>query len=74
MLKKYVIRDKTKGIKIDCFFEWSAYLKLALPGLAMVFFEWSNFEIGIILSGKIHKYELISFHFQCFIIDYDEKS
>ncbi|RNA42349.1 multidrug and toxin extrusion 2-like, partial [Brachionus plicatilis] len=41
------------GWKIDCLYDWNDYLKLALPGFAMLFFEWTNFEIGVIASGKL---------------------
>lgn len=41
-----------KGLSIKCLEDWKSYLKLAVPGFAMLFFEWSNFEIGIIGSGK----------------------
>ena len=40
------------GLSIKCLEDWKSYLKLAVPGFAMLFFEWSNFEIGIIGSGK----------------------
>jgi hypothetical protein len=41
-----------KGWTRECLFDWTDYLKLAIPGFAMLFFEWSNFEIGIVASGS----------------------
>ena len=46
------IKNLKKGLKIECMKDWKLYLKLALPGFAMLFFEWSNFEIGLVGSGK----------------------
>ena len=43
---------------MNCLFDWTHYLKLALPGLAMVFFEWSNFEFGVILAAKLGETDL----------------
>ena len=36
----------------ECLFDWKDYMLLALPGLAMLFFEWTNFEVGIVASGR----------------------
>jgi len=39
------------GWSTDCLYEWRIYLKLAVPGLVGLVIEWSNFEIGTLLSG-----------------------
>lgn len=46
-------RQTWSGWKIDCLFDWTEYLKLAIPGFAMLFFEWTNFEIGVIAAGQL---------------------
>jgi len=38
---------------MKCFEDWKSYLRLAIPGFGMLLFEWANFEIGVIFSGKL---------------------
>ncbi|XP_014445104.1 multidrug and toxin extrusion protein 2-like [Tupaia chinensis] len=46
------------GWTTDCFQEWGAYIRLAVPSLFMVCIEWWTFEIGTFLSGLINVTEL----------------
>lgn len=39
------------GWSKECLLDWSEYLKLAIPGFAMLFFGLANFEIGVIAAG-----------------------
>lgn len=41
-----------KGWSIQSLEDWKTYYRLAFPGFAMLFFEWSNFEIGVIGAGN----------------------
>ncbi len=49
------------GWSTDCLYEWRIYLKLAIPGLFGLVIEWSNFEIGTLLSGILN-YSLSKMH------------
>lgn len=39
------------GWSKKCLIDWTEYLKLAIPGFAMLFFGLANFEIGVIAAG-----------------------
>jgi hypothetical protein len=41
-----------EGWSMKCFEDWKSYLRLAIPGFGMLLFEWANFEIGVIFSGR----------------------
>jgi hypothetical protein len=53
-----------EGWTKECLFDWTSYLKLAIPGLAMLFFEWTIFEIGIVSAGTcflfLHRSSLVN--------------
>ncbi|CAF0725587.1 unnamed protein product [Brachionus calyciflorus] len=56
----YIIYSKMyiltwSGWTRECLYNWSEYLKLAIPGFAMLFFGLANFEIGVIAAGKLGK-------------------
>lgn len=46
------------GYQKDCLYEWSVFIKLAIPGMLMICIEWWSFEIGVFLAGLIGKTEL----------------
>lgn len=46
------------GWSFECLRGWTDYLSLALPGLGMLLFEWSIFEIGVIGSGYLGKIDI----------------
>ncbi|CAD5116782.1 DgyrCDS5631 [Dimorphilus gyrociliatus] len=46
------------GFQKECLFEWSVFVKLAIPGMIMICVEWWSFEIGVFLAGVIGKTEL----------------
>ncbi|RNA17538.1 multidrug and toxin extrusion 1 [Brachionus plicatilis] len=41
------------GWSKECLADWTEYLKLAIPGFAMLFFGLANFEIGVIAAGNL---------------------
>lgn len=55
---KKVYLTTWSGWSLKSLEDWSLYLKLAIPGMLMIFLEWSGFEIGIITSGTLSKREL----------------
>ncbi|CAF0896963.1 unnamed protein product [Brachionus calyciflorus] len=55
LLQTELYKPTWSGWKVDCLFDWTEYLKLAIPGFAMLFFEWTNFEIGVIAAGKLER-------------------
>lgn len=46
------------GLQRDSLYEWSVFIKLAIPGMLMICVEWWSFEIGVFLAGLIGKTEL----------------
>ena len=38
--------------------EWWQFLKLGLPGIAMICVEWTSFEIGAFVLGSIDEVQL----------------
>jgi Na+-driven multidrug efflux pump len=46
------------GWSFNSLHNWREYLRLALPGTGMLFFAWSNFEIGVIAAGYLGKVDI----------------
>jgi len=40
------------GWSIDCLQDWGSYMKLAIPSVFMVWFEWWIWEVGGFLAGQ----------------------
>ncbi|XP_007485857.1 multidrug and toxin extrusion protein 2-like isoform X1 [Monodelphis domestica] len=41
------------GWSAECFQEWGAFIRLAVPSMLMVCIEWWTFEVGTFLTGMI---------------------
>ncbi|XP_062261536.1 multidrug and toxin extrusion protein 1 [Platichthys flesus] len=50
------------GWTTDCLQEWGSYMKLAIPSVFMVCFEWWIWEIGTIVSGLLGETDLAAQH------------
>ncbi|XP_070839137.1 multidrug and toxin extrusion protein 1 [Chaetodon trifascialis] len=50
------------GWSTDCLQEWDSYMKLAIPSLFMVCFEWWIWEIGGFLAGVLGEVDLAAQH------------
>ncbi|XP_049892855.1 multidrug and toxin extrusion protein 1 isoform X2 [Epinephelus moara] len=50
------------GWSTDCLQEWGSYMKLAVPSLFMVCFEWWIWEIGGFLAGVLGETDLAAQH------------
>ena len=46
------------GWSWECLVDWWTFIKLAIPGLLMVGFEWWSYEVGAVVVGTINKIEL----------------
>lgn len=52
ILSTRVILCDSTGWSTECLQEWGSYMKLAIPSVFMVCFEWWIWEIGGFLAGK----------------------
>uniref|UniRef100_A0A3Q2VP66 Multidrug and toxin extrusion protein n=1 Tax=Haplochromis burtoni TaxID=8153 RepID=A0A3Q2VP66_HAPBU len=50
------------GWSTECLQEWGSYMKLAVPSLLMVYFEWWLWEIGSFLAGLLGEVDLAAQH------------
>ncbi|XP_076025248.1 multidrug and toxin extrusion protein 1 [Genypterus blacodes] len=50
------------GWSSDCLQEWGSYMKLAIPSVMMVCFEWWIWEIGGFLAGLLGEKDLAAQH------------
>ncbi|XP_031609996.2 multidrug and toxin extrusion protein 1 [Oreochromis aureus] len=50
------------GWSTECLQEWGSYMKLAIPSLLMVYFEWWLWEIGSFLAGLLGEVDLAAQH------------
>ncbi|XP_060941418.1 multidrug and toxin extrusion protein 1 [Limanda limanda] len=50
------------GWTTDCLQEWGSYMKLAIPSVFMICFEWWIWEIGSFLSGVLGEVDLAAQH------------
>uniref|UniRef100_A0A672HM50 Multidrug and toxin extrusion protein n=1 Tax=Salarias fasciatus TaxID=181472 RepID=A0A672HM50_SALFA len=50
------------GWSTECLQEWGSYMKLAVPSLFMVWFEWWIWEIGSFLAGILGAEDLAAQH------------
>uniref|UniRef100_A0A3Q4MIB7 Multidrug and toxin extrusion protein n=1 Tax=Neolamprologus brichardi TaxID=32507 RepID=A0A3Q4MIB7_NEOBR len=50
------------GWSTECLQEWGSYMKLAVPSLLMVCFEWWIWEIGSFLAGLLGEGDLAAQH------------
>ncbi|XP_040007090.1 multidrug and toxin extrusion protein 1 isoform X2 [Xiphias gladius] len=50
------------GWSTDCLQEWGSYMKLAIPSLFMVCFEWWIWEVGGFLTGVLGEVDLAAHH------------
>ncbi|XP_068186549.1 multidrug and toxin extrusion protein 1 [Antennarius striatus] len=50
------------GWSIECLQEWGSYMRLALPSLLMVCFEWWAWEIGGFFAGMLGEVDLGAQH------------
>ncbi|KAF3840802.1 hypothetical protein F7725_006664 [Dissostichus mawsoni] len=64
-LTKYVCRplQATLSWSTDCLQEWGSYMRLAVPSLLMVCFEWWIWDVGGILAGVLGEVDLAAQHF-----------
>ncbi|XP_034462990.1 multidrug and toxin extrusion protein 1 [Hippoglossus hippoglossus] len=51
-----------EGWSTDCLQEWGSYMKLAIPSVFMVCFEWWIWEIGSFFSGILGELDLAAQH------------
>ncbi|KAM4699220.1 multidrug and toxin extrusion protein 1-like [Discoglossus pictus] len=47
-----------EGWSVQCLYDWSSFVKLAIPSMLMVCIEWWTYEIGSFLTGLISVVEL----------------
>ena len=47
-----------KGWSWESLTEWKLFLKLGVPGLLMICFEWWTYEISVIVNGSISELQL----------------
>ncbi|CAN9501351.1 unnamed protein product [Ophioblennius macclurei] len=59
---KNLHRQTWDGWSTECLQEWGAYMKLAVPSLLMIYFEWSIWEIGSFLAGVLGAVDLAAQH------------
>lgn len=59
---KKLHKETWGGWSTDCLQEWGAYMKLAVPSVFMICFEWWIWEIGGFLSGVLGKVDLAAQH------------
>ncbi|XP_019941734.2 multidrug and toxin extrusion protein 1 isoform X1 [Paralichthys olivaceus] len=50
------------GWSTDCLQEWGSYMKLAIPSVFMICFEWWIWEIGSFFSGVLGEMDLAAQH------------
>ncbi|KAK1883302.1 Multidrug and toxin extrusion protein 1 [Dissostichus eleginoides] len=50
------------GWSTDCLQEWGSYMRLAVPSLFMVCFEWWIWDVGGILAGVLGEVDLAAQH------------
>ncbi|XP_076605801.1 multidrug and toxin extrusion protein 1 [Chaetodon auriga] len=50
------------GWSTDCLQEWGSFMKLAVPSLCMVCFEWWIWEVGGFLAGVLGEVDLAAQH------------
>ncbi|KAG7217256.1 hypothetical protein INR49_027800 [Caranx melampygus] len=50
------------GWSTDCLQDWGSYMKLALPSMLMVCFEWWIWEIGGFMAGVLGEVDLAAQH------------
>ncbi|XP_049447717.1 multidrug and toxin extrusion protein 1 isoform X2 [Epinephelus fuscoguttatus] len=51
-----------EGWSIDCLQEWGSFMKLAVPSLFMVYFEWWIWEVGGFIAGVLGEVDLAAQH------------
>uniref|UniRef100_A0AAV2JAH1 Multidrug and toxin extrusion protein n=1 Tax=Knipowitschia caucasica TaxID=637954 RepID=A0AAV2JAH1_KNICA len=57
------LHEKTwEGWSTECLQDWGSYMKLAIPSLFMVCFEWWIWEIGGFLAGVLGETDLAAQH------------
>jgi MATE family multidrug resistance protein len=53
ILSSKMYRETWSGWSREAFQEWGMFVKLAIPSLLMICFQFWAFEIGILLSGTL---------------------
>lgn len=59
---KKLYKETWGGWSTDCLQEWGTYMKLAIPSVFMVCFEWWIWEIGGFLAGVLGELDLAAQH------------
>ncbi|XP_041863946.1 multidrug and toxin extrusion protein 1 [Melanotaenia boesemani] len=59
---KKLHRQTWGGWSTDCLQEWGSYMKLAVPSVFMICFEWWVWEVGGFLAGVLGELDLAAQH------------
>ncbi|XP_067464224.1 multidrug and toxin extrusion protein 1 [Thunnus thynnus] len=59
---KNLHKETWGGWSTDCLQEWGTYMKLAIPSVFMVCFEWWIWEVGGLLAGVLGEVDLAAQH------------
>src|SRR5690606_30409000 len=51
-------RETWNGWSKECLYDWGVFVRLAIPGMAMICIEWWSFEVSSLLSGLLGTAEL----------------
>ncbi|XP_065065943.1 multidrug and toxin extrusion protein 1-like isoform X2 [Rhopilema esculentum] len=57
-IRKKKISQTWPGWSGECLLQWGQFVKLALPGALMIFFDWGSAETGVFLMGLVGKVEV----------------